>query len=74
MDLAECGRKELSRGGHGMLGLLTCREEFGPVQLFRELNINVSWHMTMHAPGILVERRAEAYVTGVDGGQSFKGV
>ena len=47
MELAESGRKELQLVEHGMLGLTTCREEFGPVQSFRGLNIHISLHMTI---------------------------
>ena len=43
VGLAAFGHKELSLAGHGLLELLTCREEFGPVHQFEKLSINVSW-------------------------------
>ena len=54
MVRAEFGRRVLSLGEHGVLGLLTCGEEFGLVQQFRVLNTDVSLHMTI-LTDVLVE-------------------
>ena len=57
MGLAEFGRKELSLAEIEMPGLMAAREEFGPSQPFKGLNINGSLHMTIQT-GVLIETLA----------------
>jgi adenosylhomocysteinase len=54
MGLAEFGRKELTLAEHEMPGLMAAREEFGPAQPFKGLNISGSLHMTIQT-GVLIE-------------------
>merc|ERR1711964_206790 len=55
--LAEFGRKELNIAEHEMPGLMAARNEFGPAQPFKGLNINGSLHMTIQT-GVLIETLA----------------
>jgi len=57
MGLAEFGRKELTLAEHEMPGLMNAREEYGPAQPFKGLNINGSLHMTIQT-GVLIETLA----------------
>jgi len=54
MGLAEFGRKELELAEIEMPGLMNCREEFGPAQPFKGVNISGSLHMTIQT-GVLIE-------------------
>jgi len=57
MGLAEFGRKELTLAEHEMPGLMAARQEYGPAQPFKGLNINGSLHMTIQT-GVLIETLA----------------
>merc|ERR1712151_1302315 len=57
MGLAEFGRKELTLAEHEMPGLMAARQEFGPTQPFKGMNINGSLHMTIQT-GVLIETLA----------------
>merc|ERR1712187_853830 len=54
---AEFGRKELSIAEIEMPGLMNARQEYGPKQPFKGLNINGSLHMTIQT-GVLIETLA----------------
>mmetsp|Transcript_99840 Transcript_99840/g.282778 ORF Transcript_99840/g.282778 Transcript_99840/m.282778 type:complete len:476 (+) Transcript_99840:65-1492(+) len=54
IGLAEFGRKELTLAEVEMPGLMAAREEFGPSQPFKGLNICGSLHMTIQT-GVLIE-------------------
>jgi adenosylhomocysteinase len=57
MGLAEFGRKELTLAEHEMPGLMSARQEYGPSQPFKGMNINGSLHMTIQT-GVLIETLA----------------
>merc|ERR1711879_582125 len=57
MGLAGFARKELTLAEHEMPGLMNAREEYGPAQPFKGLNINGSLHMTIQT-GVLIETLA----------------
>eukprot|EP00405_Crypthecodinium_cohnii_P006715 CAMPEP_0194782574 /NCGR_PEP_ID=MMETSP0323_2-20130528/78764_1 /TAXON_ID=2866 ORGANISM="Crypthecodinium cohnii, Strain Seligo" /NCGR_SAMPLE_ID=MMETSP0323_2 /ASSEMBLY_ACC=CAM_ASM_000346 /LENGTH=444 /DNA_ID=CAMNT_0039721401 /DNA_START=58 /DNA_END=1388 /DNA_ORIENTATION=+ len=54
MGLAEFGRKELTLAEHEMPGLMNARQEYGPSQPFKGLDICGSLHMTIQT-GVLIE-------------------
>jgi adenosylhomocysteinase len=53
-SLADFGRKEYDIAAYEMPGLMNCRTEFGPSQLFKGVRIAGSLHMTIQT-GVLIE-------------------
>jgi len=54
INLADFGRKEIELAEIEMPGLMACREEFGPQQVFKDVRIAGSLHMTIQT-AVLIE-------------------